>query len=107
MSSSINAIGGTDITLPVPERVAAGLSSVALSTTATLAVELVLASLLLKFLVVEVIRELVTFTAVALVVDYILEMTFFSTVLSIDIQRLEVCLVLLRYSSIALMNISF
>lgn len=34
-------------------------------------------------------REWIRFGAVVLVVDYFLEITFFSTVLSIDIQRLE------------------
>mgnify|MGYP003877695367 CR=1 FL=1 len=34
-------------------------------------------------------REWIRFGAVVLVVDYFLELTFFSTVLSIDIQRLE------------------
>lgn len=39
----------------------------------------------------QVMREWIRFGAVVLVVDYFLELTFFSTVLSIDIQRLEVC----------------
>lgn len=38
----------------------------------------------------QVMREWIRFGAVVLVVDYFLELTFFSTVLSIDIQRLEV-----------------
>lgn len=80
----------TDISLPVPQRVALGLSSIGLSTTLTLFIELAIATLLLKVIVVEVIRELIVFAAVALVVDYGLEMTFFTTILSIDIQRLEV-----------------
>lgn len=39
---------------------------------------------------VQVMRQWIRFGAVVLAVDYFLELTFFSTVLSIDIQRLEV-----------------
>ncbi|KAL8292904.1 hypothetical protein RQP46_000598 [Phenoliferia psychrophenolica] len=83
------AISGTDINLAVPERVAAGLASVGLSTTLTLLAELVLATVLLRLISVQVIRELITFACVALVVDYFMGVYFFTTILSIDIERLE------------------
>lgn len=38
----------------------------------------------------QVIRELITFACVALVVDYFMGVYFFTTILSIDIERLEV-----------------
>lgn len=44
----------------------------------------------LTFNVEQVIRQIVTFSAVVLIVDHFLDMTFFTTILSIDIQRLEV-----------------
>jgi hypothetical protein len=92
---SIDAIFGTDIGLPVAERVAVGLASVGLSTTVTLACELLIVDMFLRIIDVQVIRQLITFTAVALVVDYCLEMSFFVTILSIDIQRLEVSTIIL------------
>lgn len=89
-SCSTKAVSKTDVSLSVPDRVAEGLSSVGLSTSVTLLVELSVAALLLQLISIEVIRQLVTFTVVALVVDYGMEMTFFATVLAIDLQRLEV-----------------
>lgn len=70
-----NAIHNTDISLPVPARVAAGLGSVGVAMTANLAVELVIARVLLNFVDVQVIRELIIFASVAVVVDYCLEST--------------------------------
>ncbi|KAK4703362.1 hypothetical protein P7C70_g2854, partial [Phenoliferia sp. Uapishka_3] len=83
------SISGTSINLAVPERVAAGLAAVGLSTTLTLLVELSLATVLLRLISVQVIRELITFACVVLAVDYFMGFYFFTTILSIDIERLE------------------
>lgn len=53
----------------------------------------------LKIESVQVIRQIIIFAAVVLVVDYFLEMTFFATILSIDIQRLEVRFLFLFFTS--------
>ncbi|ORY54283.1 sterol-sensing domain of SREBP cleavage-activation-domain-containing protein [Leucosporidium creatinivorum] len=84
-----HAVSLTDIRLPIPQRLATGLSAVGLSSTVTLLAELVGAGALLLVIDVQVIRQLIVFAAVVLVVDFFLEMTFFATILSIDIQRLE------------------
>ncbi|GAA6048894.1 hypothetical protein JCM3770_007108 [Rhodotorula araucariae] len=85
----LRAIASTDVNLPVPQRMAVGLRSVGVEMTILLAVEELMALGLLWWVKIDVMREWIRFGAVVLVVDYFLELTFFSTVLSIDIQRLE------------------
>ncbi|BGP22941.1 proteophosphoglycan ppg4 [Rhodotorula toruloides] len=85
----LRSIGSTDVNLPVPQRMSIGLRSVGVEMTVLLAVEELMALLLLWWVQISVMREWIRFGAVVLVVDYFLEITFFSTVLSIDIQRLE------------------
>ncbi|BGO89731.1 hypothetical protein NBRC10512_004386 [Rhodotorula toruloides] len=85
----LRSIASTDVNLPVPQRMSIGLRSVGVEMTILLAVEELMALLLLCWVQISVMREWIRFGAVVLVVDYFLEITFFSTVLSIDIQRLE------------------
>ncbi|GAA5970137.1 hypothetical protein JCM11641_000282 [Rhodosporidiobolus odoratus] len=85
----LRAIAGTNMNDPVPQRMSAGLKSVGVEMTILLLVEEFMAGALLSFVQIDVMREWIRFGAVVLVVDYFLELTFFSTVLSIDIQRLE------------------
>ncbi|GAA5878283.1 hypothetical protein JCM16303_002715 [Sporobolomyces ruberrimus] len=85
----LRAISQTDLNLPVPERMAVGLKQVGVEMTVLLMVEELIAAWLLWFVEITVMRQWIRFGAVVLAVDYFLELTFFSTVLSIDIQRLE------------------
>lgn len=117
----LEAIAQTDITLSVPARVAAGLESVALYVTFTAIVEWCIVVFIFKTVQIGVIQQLVTFSGIVLTVDYFMEsesipsiawdsrvrsayqtllnsVTFFVTVLSIDMQRLEVRLSQFRLS---------
>ncbi|GAA5902765.1 hypothetical protein JCM5296_001275, partial [Sporobolomyces johnsonii] len=85
----LRAIANTDMNLPVPERMSIGLRSVGVEMTVLLLVEELIGAALLWWVEISVMREWIRFGAVVLAVDYFLELTFFSTVLSIDIQRLE------------------
>ncbi|GAA6012498.1 hypothetical protein JCM11491_004352 [Sporobolomyces phaffii] len=85
----LRAISQTDLNLTVPERMAVGLKQVGVEMTVLLMVEELIAAWLLWFVEITVMRQWIRFGAVVLAVDYFLELTFFSTVLSIDIQRLE------------------
>lgn len=85
----ISAVTETSINLPVKERIAQGLGQSGTSIFVNLVAELVGLYLLYAGIPTRVIREMVVFGAVALVMDYIMEMTYFVTVLSIDMQRLE------------------
>ncbi|GAA5905025.1 uncharacterized protein JCM6883_004942 [Sporobolomyces salmoneus] len=85
----LRAISQTDLNLTVPERMAVGLRQVGVEMTVLLMVEELIAAWLLWFVEITVMRQWIRFGAVVLAVDYFLELTFFSTVLSIDIQRLE------------------
>ncbi|GAA5954829.1 hypothetical protein JCM21900_005915 [Sporobolomyces salmonicolor] len=85
----LRAIANTDMNLPVPERMSIGLRSVGVEMTVLLVVEELIGAALLWWVEISVMREWIRFGAVVLAVDYFLELTFFSTVLSIDIQRLE------------------
>ncbi|GAA5842713.1 hypothetical protein JCM11251_002330 [Rhodosporidiobolus azoricus] len=95
----LRAISNTDMNLPVPQRMSQGLRAVGVEMTILLLVEEVMAGTLLWFVEINVMREWIRFGAVVLVVDYFLELTFFSTVLSIDIQRLELADLLAQNSS--------
>jgi hypothetical protein len=86
----LRAIASTDMNLPVPQRMSIGLRSVGVEMTILLFVEEFMAAALLAFVEIGVMRQWIRFGAVVLVVDFFLELTFFSTILSIDIQRLEV-----------------
>lgn len=83
------AVTQTSINLPVKERVAEGLGKTGLNIMVNLLVELFALGLLYIGVPTRVIREMVVFGAIALVVDFSMQMTYFVTVLSIDMQRLE------------------
>ncbi|GAA6001018.1 hypothetical protein JCM10207_007376 [Rhodosporidiobolus poonsookiae] len=95
----LRAIANTDMNLPVPQRMSQGLKAVGVEMTVLLLVEEFMAGALLSFVEINVMREWIRFGAVVLVVDYFLELTFFSTVLSIDIQRLELADLLAQNTS--------
>lgn len=97
-----NAVVRTSIDLPVSERIAHGLASVGFSITVSLLAEI--SAIFCVILIVRtggsdfgggggkavsMVAELSIFSIVALVVEYFLELTFFLTVLSIDLHRLE------------------
>lgn len=84
----IKAVVSTSIDLPVKERIGFGLSSAGPSMTRMLLTELVLLTGC-SLLSVPALEEFCFFASVAIVVDYILHLTFFITILSIDIRRLE------------------
>lgn len=84
-----NAVSNTSLNLPVRERIAEGLGQSGVSIFVNLGVELLSLCILYVGIPTRVIREMVVFGAIALVVDYAMEMTYFLTVLSIDMQRLE------------------
>lgn len=69
----INAIDGTDVALPVPARVAAGMESVGIYITLTLLFELAFFGVLLQMIDIPVIRQSIIFSSVALAVDYFME----------------------------------
>lgn len=92
----IRVVTNTPLSLTVNSRVAYGLSQVAGPITLSTATDVLLLLLLSSLLRIEAVTQFVLFTICALVVDYFMQMTFFITVLSIDIQRLELAEVLLQ-----------
>jgi hypothetical protein len=98
----VKAVSGTPVHLSIQGRIGQGLAAVSLELLGALVIEV--SSLFICISMVEMgsIRELLLFALVALFADYALQCTFFLTVLSIDIQRLEVrrlFFFLLRYAA--------
>lgn len=60
--------------------------------TATLVAEMVILAIG-SAMNIPVIEEFCLFSGTVLLVEYILELTFFASVLSIDVKRVEVCMV--------------
>lgn len=84
-----NAVVNTSLDLPVKERVGLGLSQVAIKMSLSLGGEMVI--LLLGSLIsIRALQEFCLYAAVSIVMDYFLQITFFTSVLAIDIRRLEV-----------------
>ncbi|KAI8576718.1 hypothetical protein K450DRAFT_255810 [Umbelopsis ramanniana AG] len=83
-----NAMLHSGCDMPIKEKVGRGLEALGFAITATLLAEL-------SILVVgshtglQAVKEFCQFTAIALVIDYILQLTFFVSVLSVDIRRVE------------------
>ena len=92
----IRTITNTPLSLTVHARVAYGLSQVAGPITVSAAIDVVMLCLFGYFVRLEAVKQFVVFTICALVADYFMQMTFFVTVLSIDIQRLELAEVLMQ-----------
>lgn len=84
-----NAIISTPIALTVPTRVATGLAKVGVAIAVTVMSDVALMSAIMIFVDVRAVREFCIFAIFSLFVDFFMQMTFFSTVLSIDLQRLE------------------
>ncbi|WFD20491.1 hypothetical protein MCAP1_002735 [Malassezia caprae] len=92
----IRTITNTPLSLTVHARVAYGLSQVAGPITVSAAIDVVMLCLFGYLVRLEAVKQFVLFTICALVADYFMQMTFFVTVLSIDIQRLELAEVLMQ-----------
>lgn len=90
MFALTNAIVNTPLSLTVPARIAQGLSKVGVSITVTVLSDILLLSIITSVIGVRAVREFCIFAICSLVMDYFMQMTFFVTVLSIDMQRLEV-----------------
>lgn len=90
MTLLTNAVVETNADLPVRERIARGLSNVGLPITLSVIGDLGLL-LTVGVLGVAAVREFCAFASLALVIDYALQMSYFITILSIDLRRLEVC----------------
>jgi len=86
----VDAVGKTSVTLPVKERIALGLSRAGTSNTLKVVSYNALLGVIAVFSV-GAIRQFCAFAIVVLVAHWFLAHTFFLAVLSIDIQRLEVC----------------
>ncbi|KAI9349088.1 sterol-sensing domain of SREBP cleavage-activation-domain-containing protein [Obelidium mucronatum] len=83
-----NAVVTSAIDLPVKERVGIGLSKVGAKMAYSLARELCLL-VLVSLINVPALQEFCLFATVAVVIDFMMQITFFTTILSIDIRRLE------------------
>ena len=91
----MDAVTKTSITLPVKLRIAEGLSRAGTSNTLkVVSYNTVIGAL--GFFAEGAIRQFCVFAVVVLVAHWFLVHTFFVTVLSIDIQRLEVSVTLIR-----------
>ncbi|KAF9972164.1 hypothetical protein BGZ73_004767 [Actinomortierella ambigua] len=84
----VHAVVETSMDLPVKERVGRGLSAVGVSITMTLLAEICLLAVG-AMTTIPAVQEFCTFAIAAVIMDYLLQMTFFITVISIDIRRLE------------------
>ncbi|KAI9269898.1 hypothetical protein BY458DRAFT_510176 [Sporodiniella umbellata] len=83
-----NAVLDAGCDMVVKEKISRGLKSVGIPMTTTLIAELLILSVGTA-MNIRMIQEFCLFVEIALIVDYILEMTFVIAVLSIDIKRLE------------------
>ncbi|KXS19336.1 hypothetical protein M427DRAFT_474417 [Gonapodya prolifera JEL478] len=89
MSTITSAVVNTSMDLPVKERVGRGLGIVGVNISVSLGVEL--AILVVGAATnIPAFQEFSLFAAVTILMDYFLQLTFFTTVLSIDIRRLEI-----------------
>ncbi|KAG0232436.1 hypothetical protein BGW42_008154 [Actinomortierella wolfii] len=84
----VHAVVETSMDLPVKERVGRGLGAVGVSITMSLLAELCLL-IVGAMTTIPAVQEFCTFAIAAVIMDYLLQMTFFITVISIDIRRLE------------------
>lgn len=92
MLTIARAVVSTSISLPVPERVGQGMAKVGPVIGMTVLSDLTLLAIA-GYLLPGMIREFCIFASVVSVIDYFLQSTFFITILSVDIQRLEVRLI--------------
>ena len=92
----IRTITNTPLSLTVHTRIALGLSQLAEPITLTVLSDLVILALVCAAVRVPSVTQFCAFVMCTLVVDYFMQMTFFVTVLSIDMQRLELAEVLVQ-----------
>ncbi|GBB87350.1 hypothetical protein RclHR1_01380012 [Rhizophagus clarus] len=83
-----NAVTSTSMELDVKERVGKGLEKVGVSITKNLFTRLFV--LFIISTAIDLVQEFCIFTSVAIIIDYLLQMSFFVTTLSIDLRRLEI-----------------
>ncbi|KAJ3098198.1 hypothetical protein HDU97_004207 [Phlyctochytrium planicorne] len=83
-----NGVVTTSLDLPVKERVGLGLSRVGTKMSISLAGELFFL-LLVSTINIPSLQEFCLFASVAIVMDFFMQITFFVTILAIDIRRLE------------------
>ena len=84
-----NAIISTPISLTVSARVATGLEKVGVPIAVTVMSDVLLMTTIMMLVDVRAVREFCIFAIFSLFVDFFMQMTLYSTVLSIDLQRLE------------------
>jgi WD40 repeat protein len=84
-----DAIVSTPLSLTVPARIGAGLNAAGVPIAVTVVSDVALMALIAAVVGVPAVREFCLFAICSLVVDFFMQMTFFVTVLSIDLQRLE------------------
>jgi hypothetical protein len=89
MFSLTKAIIDTPLSLTVSSRIAHGLGKVGVPITLTTLADILLLLVIAFFIGVRAVREFCIFAIFSLMMDWFLQMTFFVTVLSIDMQRLE------------------
>lgn len=89
MFSLTKAIVDTPLSLTVSSRIAHGLGKVGVPITLTTLADIALLLIIAFFIGVRAVREFCVFAVFSLIMDWFLQMTFFITVLSIDMQRLE------------------
>lgn len=89
MFSLTKAIVDTPLSLTVSSRIAHGLGKVGVPITLTTLADILLLLVIALFIGVRAVREFCIFAIFSLIMDWFLQMTFFITVLSIDMQRLE------------------
>ncbi|WFC99839.1 hypothetical protein MYAM1_002585 [Malassezia yamatoensis] len=92
----IRTITNTPLTLTVHARIAYGLSQVFGPITLTALSDIVLLVLLASTIRIPAVLQFCSFAICTLIVDYFMQMTFFVTVLSIDMQRLELAEILFQ-----------
>ena len=92
MLTIARAVVSTSISLPVPERVGQGMAKVGPVIGMTVLSDLTLLGIA-GWLIPGTIREFCIFASVVSIIDYFLQSTFFITILSVDIQRLEVSVI--------------
>ncbi|KAI8842272.1 sterol-sensing domain of SREBP cleavage-activation-domain-containing protein [Chytriomyces cf. hyalinus JEL632] len=83
-----NAVVTTSLDLPIKERIGIGLSKVGVKMTRSLAGQLIIL-MVVSVIDVPALQEFCLFACVAVVIDFMMQITFFATILSIDIRRLE------------------
>ena len=92
----IRTITSTPLHLTVPARIAYGLAQVAEPITLTTLSDMVLVAIFGSAVPAHAVRQFCLFTVCTLLTDYFMQMTFFVTILSIDMQRLELAEVLVQ-----------